>query len=632
MITNGRKTIGIFISQLLSEFPEALCKSISSRALELNYNAIFFTNFGGYGQDQYDVGELQIANIPCYENLDGIILIPDTYAVNGLMENLMQNIKARTKCPVVSIRRKKDEFYNVLVDNNKIIEDLVRHFIEVHGFTRLNFLAGPKGFPDSDMRLDSYKRVLEQYNIPYEEERVFYGDFWRKKPYEAVDYWLSSSLELPQAIICANDYMAVETINALTKKGFKVPEQIAISGCDDLTDASEYSPSITTARVPTPDMGIEAMDIIFRHIEGIDQPQDNMVKTIPVFRESCGCKYNPQDEYLKHKRYYINRYTELQDLVIKASYMASDLTGLTTMEHVNSRIQHYIYENTGFTDFFLCLYSGWQNRQEDNSRWFTNSDSEMIMESGRRKDEELGRVKFKRSQLFPTEFMDDEPLIYFVAMLHHQADVFGYVAIRFQEIQTYNRTFQTWMINVGNALENVRIHSKLNRLVYKLEDMYIRDDLTGIYNRRGLELLGTKYLKQAKDEKLNLMVFSTDLDKLKSINDNYGHISGDIAIKVVADALQHAADDDEICIRCGGDEFTVIGLDYDEHKLDRFIQRFVGELDMFNQSGNAKYQVEVSYGWRMMVPGDNSTVEDYMVLSDAQMYEQKNRKREAVKV
>lgn len=69
-------------------------------------------------------------------------------------------------------------------------------------------------------------------------------------------------------------------------------------------------------------------------------------------------------------------------------------------------------------------------------------------------------------------------------MLHNQGVSFGYVAIAFNEIKTYMLSFQTWMINVSNVLENIRVHNELSRLVYKLEDMYIRDELTGLYNRR----------------------------------------------------------------------------------------------------------------------------------------------------
>ena len=123
---------------------------------------MFFTNFGGYGDDIYNAGEVLIADIPNYSDLDGIILTPDTYEVDGLEDRIRGNIKEKGNCPVVSVRGKIDEYQNVLIDDNTVIEELIEHFITKHGFTRLNFLAGPKGFPDSEKRLESYKKVLRE--------------------------------------------------------------------------------------------------------------------------------------------------------------------------------------------------------------------------------------------------------------------------------------------------------------------------------------------------------------------------------------------------------------------------------------------------------------------------------------
>ena len=187
-------------------------------------------------------------------------------------------------------------------------------------------------------------------------------------------------------------------------------------------------------------------------------------------------------------------------------------------------------------------------------------------------------------------------------------------------------TFRAWLINVSNALENVRVHSELNRLVYKLEDMYIRDELTGLYNRRGLEALGDKYLKQAVEEKVPIMILTADLDKLKMINDNYGHAGGDHALKSVADALILSADDDEICVRSGGDEFIVVGFDYDESKAHRFIRRFIGELDRINQSRIYEFSIYVSYGWNLIMPDEDTTVEGCLAIADKKMYQQKKEK------
>ena len=624
MFQNAKKTIGVFVSLVYDEYQKHLSNGISIRAQELDYNVAFFTNFGGYDQNDYDQGELLIADLPCYEDLDGIIITPDTMAVDGLEQKIRDHISKRSNCPVVSVRRRIDEYYNVLIDDYTVLEDIIRHFIVEHGFTKLNFLAGPKGFPDSDKRLECYKRVLTEYNIPIEDERIYYGDFWKHEGKKAVDLWLSSSLPIPQAIICANDYMAITVAGALEDRGISVPDVVAVSGFDDIADAAELSPSITTASMPVTDMGIEAVNKIDRIIKGNTEDQISYIKSKTIIRESCGCKYNSEKEKKHGSKHFFTYLESLRREVVRNSYMSAGLTGLTKQEEVYSSLGYYVYENMGFSDFYMCLYPDWQDTGEEERS--CDFDSEMSMELGVKNHEFYNKIRFKRRDLIPPQFVEDRPVIYYFAILHHRAENFGYVAIAFEKIQTYMTTFQAWLINVSNALENVRVHSELNRLVYKLEDMYIRDELTGLYNRRGLETLGEKYLKQAIEKESSLMVLTADLDKLKWINDNYGHAGGDIALKAVAEALNISADDDEICARFGGDEFIVIGLEYDEEKAHRFIRRFIGELDRFNQDDNQEFNVYVSYGWSLVTPDSTTTVESCMVAADKKMYQQKKEK------
>lgn len=123
------------------------------------------------------------------------------------------------------------------------------------------------------------------------------------------------------------------------------------------------------------------------------------------------------------------------------------------------------------------------------------------------------------------------------------------------------------------------------------------------------------------------MVFTADMDKLKFINDNYGHGKGDIAIKVAAEALRYAATEGEICMRVGGDEFVVIGKNYDQDKADRFTQKFEEGIDKFNRTDGYDFKVNVSYGLSIIKPDNSITIEDCIIIADSKMYKQKYKKR-----
>jgi diguanylate cyclase (GGDEF)-like protein len=623
MFGNNKKTIGVFISQVNEEYQDNVSRGIMAKAKELDYNVAFFTNFGGFGQQAYDLGELQIADLPVYEDLDGIIITPDVMVLRNLEDQYKRNIKKRAHCPVVSIRKELKDYYNVLIDDYTVLDEIIRHFIEVHKFNRINFLSGPKGVSDSDKRLATYKKILTEYNIPVEEDRIYYGDLWKQAGFNAVNHWLNSGMESPQAIICANDYMAMTVCRALAVRGVAVPDQIAVTGCDDIEDAAEFSPSLTTARMPAYEMGVEAVNKIHKHNMGIDQALTSYMKTITVYRASCGCKRNWYHESNERRRNHILVRENLQDEITRNSYMSTDLTGLTKLEEVTEKVWTYVYENANFTHFCMCLQKDWDYYHTEGEEQHLENNDELMMEIGFKNRVGYTKLKCTKKELIPNELVEDHAMAYFFALLHHQGHCFGYVGISFSKIQTYMKTFQAWLVNVSNALENVRIHGELNRLVYRLEDMSIRDDLTDLYNRRVLDTLGKKYLKQCVEEHSMLMVFTADMDKLKYINDKFGHSHGDIAIKVVANALQYAADDDEICIRLGGDEFMAIGIDYDEMKITKFISRFVGELNKFNFLNEYDFSVYVSYGYNLILPDVNTTLESCLSSADTLMYRQK---------
>jgi DNA-binding LacI/PurR family transcriptional regulator len=120
MFGNNRKTIGVFTSQVNEEYQDTLSRGIMTKAKELDYNVAFFTNFGGFGQHSYDMGEAYIASLPIYEALDGIIITPDVMVLPGLEETYIRNIKSRCHCPIVSVRKETKGFYNVLIDDNTL--------------------------------------------------------------------------------------------------------------------------------------------------------------------------------------------------------------------------------------------------------------------------------------------------------------------------------------------------------------------------------------------------------------------------------------------------------------------------------------------------------------------------------
>ena len=356
--------------------------------------------------------------------------------------------------------------------------------------------------------------------------------------------------------------------NALAERGYLVPRDIAVSGCDNMEITKDFIPSITTLGMPVFDMGMEAVDKIHLCNQGRPKEKTSYLKKITYIRESCGCKgRNYQENLILRRNNVLNEVEDKDQSISRNAYMSIDLTGVTQQEEICKKLAKYTYLNEGLSSFYMCLFKDWDKYLPGRDFNEVPRSTKVTMEIGMNNNEWLPKVQFDIKELTPPNYIDEE-----------------------------------------------------------LEDMSIKDELTGLYNRRALHTLGQAHLDQSIERNARIMVFSADMDNLKYINDNYGHATGDIAIKAVADALVYSSEDDEICIRMGGDEFSVIGVEYDDGKMKRFLDRFEQALKRFNKNNEKDFNIRISYGWSITQTNKDTNLEECLTIADARMYQQKHEK------
>lgn len=164
------------------------------------------------------------------------------------------------------------------------------------------------------------------------------------------------------------------------------------------------------------------------------------------------------------------------------------------------------------------------------------------------------------------------------------------------------------------------------RMEDEIRALAITDQLTGLFNRRGFLALAEQQLKLADRTKKDLLLFYIDLDGMKWINDNLGHIEGDNALMEVAAVLKETFRSADIVARMGGDEFAVLVVDMTEGNMDIHIARLQDRIDAHNGRENRKYRLSVSVGCSCYNPEKPSSIDALMVSADERMYSEKRRK------
>lgn len=160
----------------------------------------------------------------------------------------------------------------------------------------------------------------------------------------------------------------------------------------------------------------------------------------------------------------------------------------------------------------------------------------------------------------------------------------------------------------------------------ELRSMSLRDELTGLYNRRGLITLAAQELKMADRLKRGIFILYADLDGLKVINDTLGHEEGDRAIKETAVILKETFRNSDIIARVGGDEFVIIPIGTAGDNLDAITSRLQKNIDRQNEKISRNYKLSLSVGIAYYDPENPTTIDELLTMADALMYAQKRNK------
>jgi diguanylate cyclase (GGDEF)-like protein len=173
-------------------------------------------------------------------------------------------------------------------------------------------------------------------------------------------------------------------------------------------------------------------------------------------------------------------------------------------------------------------------------------------------------------------------------------------------------------------LEKKKQHHK--KLEEKLREVSIRDDLTGLLNRRGFFTIAEKQCEIANRNDLNLSFLFIDIDKMKAINDEFGHKTGDEALIDSANILKNSFRSSDIITRIGGDEFVVIVMETPETKVETLTNRLKANLRSHNLKANKPYTLSLSMGLTQYTHENPCSVDELITLADKLMYEQKKER------
>lgn len=278
---NNTNNIGVLVKGVFNPFFSEMINIIGNRINEAGYTMILQQN--DYATED-DVDNL-IAFVK-EKRLQGIICLGGNFLnINDESFQFLDIPVVLTSVNTLS-KESKSKFSSIGIDNVLAAKASIQYLID-KGHRNIGILLGEKNDVGiSGLRLEGYKKALEENNIPYSEENVFIGDYDYSGAYRVTKEIINNRKDIT-AIFSISDIMAVGAAKSVIDQGLKVGEDISIMGFDGMDISKYYNPGITTVKQPKKNMANNSIDLLLALLAKKEDHKHIIFETKIIERESC---------------------------------------------------------------------------------------------------------------------------------------------------------------------------------------------------------------------------------------------------------------------------------------------------------------------------------------------------------
>jgi len=314
-----RLNIALCIGMLESDFSFAICEGALMAAKDLDANLFIFPggilDLGDRPNEERNLRyHYQYNTLYSYPNASSFDAVIIEYGViTSLLapEKKKKFLEGFGDVPAILLAGSEEGYPSITIDNREGIRQSVKHLVQEHGCKTIGFVSGPRTNQDAIERLQAYKDAVAEYGAKQSEDLIGYGDFTVYFP-EITEDLINKNPDI-EAIIYANDQMAVSGFQAVEKMGLVAGKDIRITGFDDSPLAMMVEPYMTSVRVDVKEIAYQAVMCCPDLVQG--KKIDITVPSKLVIRESCGCNNDNIVRQMSAKMFKMNKKEAVQFIV-----------------------------------------------------------------------------------------------------------------------------------------------------------------------------------------------------------------------------------------------------------------------------------------------------------------------------
>jgi LacI family repressor for deo operon, udp, cdd, tsx, nupC, and nupG len=269
--TQRTQMIALLVADIANAFYHSLARSVQDVARKHQYEVMISNSDHIYEYEQH------FCEVVSNRSVDGVIMVP----IHLTTEELSRFItEANTPLAVLGRQPNHPRIDSVFVDDERATFEAICWMIDERGYRDFGFLGVTDDFPPGPRRFRGFQRAVGQFGLEFDPRFRFAGDFTMESGRQMARELLQVG-EMPRALFVLNDLMAIGAILTLQEAGYRIPEDVAVMGFDDITEATIVRPTLTTIAQDPRDIGRQLATMLFERIENPN------IETRRTFESTC---------------------------------------------------------------------------------------------------------------------------------------------------------------------------------------------------------------------------------------------------------------------------------------------------------------------------------------------------------
>ncbi|MGN0667089.1 MAG: EAL domain-containing protein [Huintestinicola sp.] len=612
-----KKLIGVCLTKIYEDSVTEYADRLKVYAAMHDCKLIFFNSFTDFYETSADTNKAySIYNIINYDMLDGIIILYDSFYSSETPDRIIDAAQ-KSGTPVLVVNGQRADCCCISGDYTEEYKRLIRHVIKDHGITDTVYMAGFIGEVNSERRINCYKSVMDECNIPINDDNIIHGDYWETPAKDAMER-LRKQNRIPKAIFCANDLMALAVCEWLAQHDYRVPEDVIVTGFDGLIAGDFSTPSITTCMQDWDKIAKASIEMISCAAEG-----KTFETALPeIFssrlRESCGCKNDTQD--FRHTAQQL--FTKLHGMQTHENYVNKSYTNMLNihdMESLRSLLPVYTLEGS-----YVCVNRRLIRDYLDDNDPAAFSDEMMIINSAFSRGSDISENKtITLKEMVPNlEIWAENDSAYILSAIIAANRICGLYCVKAEDISDVAHKIKRVDIIISNCFNALFNNVRQIQMRNNIANAAMIDPVTSLFNLKGITNWFNEFSDIPESHKKTIAVSMYALPKYKYIYENYGIMESEKCLRFVAESLKKATAHNGVIAHISEDSFIVINIVEEGDNISDIVNKttsiFFGLMSQLNS--NSPYYLEVNAGCTVVNPEWEGRLSNFVKLANIELY------------